>query len=130
MHYAIVFLWALNVSYNCAFKTWGEDMDKYLIDFKSIAWESPAPGVRHKVFVKDGQRIRLVEFSDNFVESEWCTRGHIGYVLEGRISIDFDEKQTEFKAGDGLFIPEGKANRHKGSVRKGEKALIVLFEKI
>jgi quercetin dioxygenase-like cupin family protein len=107
-----------------------EEMVEYLIDFKTIAWESPAPGVRHKVFVKDSQRIRLVEFSDSFVESEWCTRGHIGYVLDGRISIDFDGKQIEFKTGDGFFIPEGEANRHKGSVRKGEKALIVLFEKI
>ena len=105
-------------------------MVEYLIGFKEIAWESPAPGVRQKAFVKDGQRIRLVEFTDSFFEPEWCTRGHIGYILEGRISIDFDGKQIEFKAGDGLFIPEGEGNKHKGSVEKGEKALIVLFEKI
>src|SRR4030042_1414624 len=104
-------------------------MVEYLIDFKKIAWESPALGIRHKIFVKDGKRIRLVEFSDNFVEPEWCIRGHIGYVLEGRISIDFDGKQMEFKAGDGLFITEGEANRHKGSIRKAQKALIILFER-
>lgn len=104
-------------------------MVKYLINFKAIDWESPAPGVRHKVFLENGQRIRLVEFSDSFVEVEWCTKGHVGYVLDGRMSIDFDGEWLEFKAGDGLFIPEGEASKHKGSVAKGEKVLIILFEK-
>jgi len=105
-------------------------MVSHKIDFEAIAWESPTPGVRHKVFFKDGRRIGLVEFSDSFVEADWCTKGHVGYILDGRISIDFDGEQIEFRAGDGLFIPEGKASKHKGSVAKGEKALIILFEKI
>jgi ethanolamine utilization protein EutQ (cupin superfamily) len=101
-----------------------------LIDFKVIDWENPAPGVRHKVFSKNGQRIRLVEFSDSFVEAEWCTKGHVGYIMDGRISIDFDGEKIEFKSGDGLFIPEGEPNKHKAIVAKGEKALIILFEKL
>lgn len=105
-------------------------MDDYLIDFQKIAWENPAPGVRHKIFSKDGQRIRLVEFSDSSVEANWCTKGHVGYVLDGRIFIDFAEKEIEFRTGDGIFIPEGEANRHMGKIANGEKALIILFEKI
>ncbi len=104
-------------------------MIDYLIDFKAMAWESTKPGIRQKSFHKDGQRIRLIEFSDGFIEAEWCTKGHIGYVLEGRLFIDFNGAQIEFKAGDGLFIPEGESNRHKGSIIKGEKALIILSEK-
>jgi len=37
---------------------------------------------------------------------------------------------STFRAGDGLFIPEGEENKHKGKVAKGEKALIILFEKV
>jgi hypothetical protein len=101
---------------------------QYLIDFKSMNWESHASGVRQKVFIKGDERIRLVEFSEQFVEKDWCTKGHIGYVIEGGISIDFNGKQVNFKAGDGLFITEG--DKHTGSVAKGEKALVILFEKI
>lgn len=72
--------------------------------------------------------IRLVEFSDEFNEKDWCTKGHVGYVLEGRLLIDFDGTVTEFTTGDGLFIPKGEGNRHRGHVRTGEKALVVLFE--
>ncbi len=105
-------------------------MKSYLVDFKNMDWESPAPGVRHKVYLRDNQRIRLVEFSEEFVEENWCTKGHIGYVLEGSISIDFNGDLIKFNSGDGLFIPEGDENRHKGSIAKGEKALIILFEEV
>jgi len=105
-------------------------MRNYLIDFQNMNWESPAPGVRHKVYIRDNQRIRLVEFSDKFIEEDWCIKGHIGYVLEGSISIDFDGKVSTFREGDGFFIPEGKGSKHKGKIAKGEKAIVVLFEKV
>jgi len=102
-------------------------MNNYLINFPAMAWENPGPGVRQKVFLKEGQRLRLVEFSEDFVEAGWCEKGHIGYVLEGRIFIEFKKSRVEFKAGDGLFISEGDA--HRASVAKGEKAVLVLFER-
>ena len=103
-------------------------MHDHRIDFNGIDWEIPAQGVRHKVSVKEGRRLRLVEFSDSFVEADWCTMGHVGYVVAGRILIDFDGKEIEFNAGDGLFIPAGKAHRHKAGVAKGETALLFLVE--
>ncbi len=70
-------------------------MKNYLIDFKNIDWENPALGVRYKAYVKGNQRVRLVEFTEEFIEDDWCTKGHIGYILEGSISIDFNgRKQT------------------------------------
>jgi ethanolamine utilization protein EutQ (cupin superfamily) len=105
-------------------------MDEYLLDFKNLAWERPAPGLRYKACVRDNQRIRLVEFSEGFFEENWCTNGHIGYVLEGSISIDFNGNVRAFSAGDGIFIPEGEQSKHKGKVTKGEKALLILFENV
>ncbi len=105
-------------------------MIDYMIDFQSLEWENPAPGIRYKAFVRDDQRIRLAEFSEDFSEKEWCTKGHIGYLIEGSISIDFNGKLISFKSGDGLFIPEGEAIKHKARLAKGEKTLIILFERI
>jgi len=97
-----------------------------LIDFQNMPWESPSPGLRYKPFNKGTRKIRLAEFTGEFTEKEWCTKGHVGYVLEGSISIDFDGELIRFSAGDGIFIEEG--SRHKAKVDKGDKALIVLFE--
>jgi len=105
-------------------------MDEILIDFKNMKWVYPALGVRYKEYIKGNQKIRLVEFSDKFTEPDWCTKGHVGYVIEGRISINFNGKIIDFKSGDGLFISEGEENKHKGSVGKGKRALLILFESV
>jgi quercetin dioxygenase-like cupin family protein len=91
-------------------------------------WESPARGVRYKAYIRGDHKVRLVEFSEGLSEEDWCTKGHIGYVLEGSFSIDFNGNVIPFKAGDGIFIPAGKENKHKAQSIKGEKALLILFE--
>lgn len=103
-------------------------MRDYLIDFRKINWENPALGISHKVYISDSMKIRLLEFNDELFEKEWCLKGHVGYVLEGNLSIDFSGELVEFKHGDGLFIPEG--TKHKAKIAKGEKALLIMFEKV
>ena len=91
-------------------------MEQYKVDFESMGWESPAEGVRFKVYEQDGRKLRLVELGKGFVEPDWCTKGHIGYILEGQMEIDFNGEKEVFGPGDGLFIPAGEEHRHKGRV--------------
>jgi quercetin dioxygenase-like cupin family protein len=105
-------------------------MSDPLINFEDMDWERPAPGVRQKVHTVGDRRMRLVEFSEVFVEHDWCTRGHIGYVLEGNMSVDFDGRIIDFKAGDGIDIPEGAENRHKAKIARGGIVLLLLFEEV
>ncbi|MHC4950411.1 MAG: cupin domain-containing protein [Planctomycetota bacterium] len=91
-------------------------MEPYKIDFESMEWEIPADGVRFKAFEQDGRKLRLVEFAKEFVEPDWCRKGHIGYILEGQMEIDFDGNVIVFGPGDGVFIPAGEAHKHKGRV--------------
>ena len=95
-----------------------------------MGWETPAPGVRYKAYAYGNHKMRLVEFTEEFAEDDWCTKGHIGYILEGNLLIYFNGRLSTFRAGDGFSIPEGEESKHKGKVAKGEKALIILFEKV
>jgi quercetin dioxygenase-like cupin family protein len=88
-------------------------MEQYKIDFESMAWESPAAGVKFKAYEQDGRKLRLAEFTKDFVEPDWCTKGHTGFILEGKMEIDFDGEKAVFGPGDGLFIPAGEEHRHK-----------------
>lgn len=97
------------------------------IDFKNLPWESPAPGIRFKAFVAEGKKLRLLEFTDELFEKDWCLKGHLGYVLEGRMTIDYGGAVIEYSAGDGLFIAEGE--KHKARIAPGGRALLVLSEK-
>ena len=102
-------------------------MQPYRIDFDSIPWESPAPGVRFQAYEQNGKRLRLVEFDSEFVEPDWCRSGHVGLILEGRMEIDFDGEVIAFGPGDGVFIPPGEEHKHKGRVLT-EKAILILVE--
>ena len=103
-------------------------MGQYRINFESIEWESPADGVRFKAYEQVGRKLRLVEFAKEFIEPDWCTKGHIGYILEGQIEIDFDGKLIIFGPGDGVFIPDGEEHKHKGRVLT-DTAKAILVEK-
>ena len=50
-------------------------MVKYLIRFSEEEWSATGLGVRSKEYINGKQRIRLVEFSEGFVEHDWCIKG-------------------------------------------------------
>ena len=102
-------------------------MKTHQIDFPNLPWQNPAPGVRMKVHRSGNTQIRLVEFSRDFVEIDWCRRGHVGYVLNGRLEVTFDMSTEVFAMGDGIFIPAGDAHRHKTRTLT-DTATVVLIE--
>jgi quercetin dioxygenase-like cupin family protein len=91
-------------------------MEKCKVNFDVLPWQTPLEGARYKVFQQGNRRLRLVEFSRGFAEPDWCVKGHIGYVLEGEMDLDFDGQLVRFSRGDGLFIPAGAENRHVAKV--------------
>src|SRR5574340_855334 len=89
-------------------------MEQCKIDFESIPWEIPADGVRFKAYKQNGKQVCLVEFTDRFVETDWCRKGHIVYILEGQLKVKFNGNEVVFNTGDVLFIPAGEKDKHMG----------------
>lgn len=75
------------------------------IDFEPLQWQSPLPGVRFKAHREGTRQVRLVEFSSEFVEPDWCEKGHVGYVLEGTLEVNFQGRVVVYPQGSGIFIP-------------------------
>jgi len=105
-------------------------MNQYKIDFESMEWQIPADGVRFKAYEQDGRKLRLVEFAKEFVEPDWCDKGHIGCILEGQMEIDFNGKVITFGPGDGIFIPAGQAHKHKGKVLTDKVRAILTEDRV
>ena len=76
---------------------------KYRIDFTRIPWEEPIKGLRFKAAVQDGTKIRLAEFSKDFIEEEWCLKGHTGYMLKEGWKLILMEKKL-FLIKEMVFI--------------------------
>jgi quercetin dioxygenase-like cupin family protein len=102
-------------------------MDLNRIRFAEIEWVSPLPGIRFKAFRSGETQLRLVEFSQEFVEPNWCEKEHAGYVLEGVLEIDFHGRKETFEAGDGLFISAGPGCGHKARALT-PVVRVILFE--
>jgi quercetin dioxygenase-like cupin family protein len=100
----------------------------YLVEFDKISWNETSNGMRTKTFINENQQIRLVEFSEGFIEKEWCQNGHVAYVIKGEFSIDYSGIIERYKVGDVIFIPKGEQAKHKAILREGEKVTLLLFE--
>ena len=101
-------------------------MNETKVDFAAHSWKENAAGARCKEAARNGKKLRVVEFTEEFVERDWCLKAHAGYVLDGEMEITFAAAGTErFVAGDGLIIAHGE--RHKARVT-GTKVKLLLVE--
>jgi hypothetical protein len=96
------------------------------IEFKDLPWQSHAPGARFKAYQQGGRQVRMVEFGEDFIEFDWCVKGHIGWVIEGELEIDFNGEIVRYSAGDGLFILPG--SLHKAKARTATATLFLVEE--
>lgn len=82
--------------------------------------------MRFKSHGEGKQRLRLVEFTDQLCEAEWCTLGHVGFMLEGSMTVDFEGRKVVFHEGNGIFVPAG--HKHKALMARGHTAVAVFVE--
>ncbi len=104
-------------------------MESPRIEFESIEWRVLAPGARHKVVERSGKRIRLVEFTRAFVERDWCSKAHVGYLLDGELEITFPDRIVQLRPGDGLAVRGRGLDRHKARAL-GAVARLLLVEDV
>ena len=101
---------------------------QYKAEFNKLEWESPIKGVRHKCIEQNDFRIRLVEYSKE-MPLHWCEKGHYGYLIEGKMEIEYGNEKIIYSKGDGIFIPDGSDHKHRGKALT-EKALVFFIEKV
>ena len=72
-----------------------------------------------------GLRIRIVEYSNEYLADHWCQKGHIVYCLEG-------EFITELSTGEKIKLTKGETyvvsdelSSHRSTSETGTKLLIV-----
>jgi mannose-6-phosphate isomerase-like protein (cupin superfamily) len=81
--------------------------DNNQTNFSRQSWKQVTPLARQKTMTLGDKRIRLLELAPGFEELEWCLRGHIGYVLDGSLEIEFQNGTQKFEPGDVLAVEPG-----------------------
>jgi hypothetical protein len=98
-----------------------------LLALKDVPWTILAEGARQKLAESGGKRVRLLELTQAFVDEEWCTRGHVGYVLEGQLELAFEDRVEQFAKGSGFVLRDGDRYKHKARAL-GRRVLVLLTE--
>ena len=101
----------------------------YKIQFDNLEWIEPKKGMRYKLFAKNGEQVRLIEIEGEFEHPDWCLKGHIGFMIEGEMDIEFENSTESYKVGDVLFIPDGEEHKHKPKA-KTSRVKFVSVEKV
>ncbi len=97
------------------------------VPFASAALESEAPGIASRALVVNGVRWAIVEYEPGVLREEWCEEGHSGYVLEGEVEYEFEQRQRAplaAVAGEGFTLPEGRGHRGRAGAR-GARLFII-----
>ncbi|MCG6932662.1 MAG: hypothetical protein LJE57_03395 [Gallionella sp.] len=88
-------------------------MEQYRVLFDGMAWQNGIHGARFKAFLSGARQLRLLELTSEFVEPDWCNKGHVGFVVQGELEIDFHGHLVRYPEGSGILIPSGPASGHK-----------------
>ncbi len=100
----------------------------YQIAFDEMDWQIAPTGARFKVVKVGDRQLRLLEFGRDLDHPQWCLTGHIGYVIEGEMEVEFDHTVVIFRQGDGVQIPAGERDRHRPRARTEQVRLIFVEE--
>ena len=57
-------------------------------------------------------------------------KNHIGFVLEGKLEIDFNGEKIIYLAGDAIFISEGENSAHKARPLTTSPVKLFLVENV
>ena len=105
----------------------------YTIPFTNIDWND-VPKTEHKgdsgiaywqTKNFDGLRIRLVEYTKDYLADHWCEKGHIVHCLEGEFISEMADGE-EFILKKGMtYIVSDNLSSHRSKTVVGVKLLII-----
>lgn len=73
----------------------------------------------------DGLRVRMVEYSENYIADHWCKKGHIVHCLEGEFVSELENGES-FRLTKGMtYIVSDDMSSHKSIAKNGVKLLII-----
>ena len=73
----------------------------------------------------DAIRVRMVEYSENYLADHWCSKGHILLCLEGELHTELDDGRSFTLTAGMSYQVADQAEAHRSPTSKGAKLFIV-----
>lgn len=103
------------------------------IPFQTIDWKSiekvkykGETGIAYWQTVQlGGLRIRIVEYSKDYLADHWCEKGHIVYCLEGEFIAELKDGTNQTLRKNETYVVSDELSSHRSYSENGVKLLIV-----
>jgi hypothetical protein len=108
-------------------------MNKNAIPFRAIDWplvpKTLHPGEKGmaawQTIEFEGLRIRIVEYSPDYLADHWCRKGHIVHCLEGEFISEM-ENGDSFSLTKGMtYVVSDELSSHRSVSEQGVKLMII-----
>jgi hypothetical protein len=105
----------------------------YNIPFKDINWDT-VEKTEHtgetgtsfwQTLLLDGLRIRIVEYSANYLADHWCHKGHIVHCLEGSFLSEMEGAESIALTKGMSYVVSDDLSSHRSFSKDGAKLLII-----
>lgn len=103
------------------------------IPFQTIDWSS-IPKTEHtgetgiaywQTMQFDGLRIRLVEYTKDYMADHWCTKGHIVHCLEGDFVSELNDGKKFTLTQGMIYVVTDDLSSHRSTTTNGVRLLII-----
>ncbi|MFD2206586.1 DHCW motif cupin fold protein [Kiloniella antarctica] len=103
------------------------------IPFQTIDWseipKTEHPGDSGKAYWQtvqyNGLRVRMIEYSVDYIADHWCEKGHIVQCLEGEFTSEMSDGTT-FTLSKGMtYVVSDDLSSHRSVTQSGVKLLII-----
>ena len=103
------------------------------IPFQTIDWKN-VPRTEHvgetgtsfwQTIQFDGLRIRVVEYTKNYLANHWCQKGHIVFVLEGEMTSELDTGEKSVLSKGMSYVVSDDLSSHRSITADRVKLLII-----
>ena len=104
-----------------------------IIPFQTIDWTS-IKKVEYKgetgsalwqTLQLDGLRVRLVEYSKDYLADHWCQKGHIVHCLEGEFISELSNGEKKILKKGETYIVSDELSSHRSISENGTRLLII-----
>lgn len=104
-----------------------------IIPFQSIDWTN-VEKTEHKgetgtsfwqTLQFDGLRIRIVEYSENYMADHWCQKGHIVHCLEGEFTSELQTGESVLLKKGMTYVVSDELSSHRSLTQQHVKLLII-----
>ena len=71
-------------------------------------------------------QLRMIEYSPSYVSNHWCSKGHIVFVVAGRLTLEHENGQRyDLAPGMTYQVPDNGASPHRAVSNIGAAIFVV-----